>query len=65
MTDLRRKKNSGWTDALTPEEYAEIVDIDARCAAIDDERKELTNRRSRIQQRACQRALSRKRREMA
>ena len=62
MTDLRRKRNSGWTDALTPEEYAEIIEIDARCAALDDERKDLTRQRSLIQQRANQRVLSRSRR---
>lgn len=65
MTDLRRKRDPSWVFGLTPEEATEIAKIDARAAAIDEERRQLTNRRCRIQQRANQRVLNRKRREVA
>jgi hypothetical protein len=60
MSDLRRNKN--WAFGLTPEEAAEVIEIDARCAALDGERRELTARRNRFIQRASQRLLSKRRR---
>jgi hypothetical protein len=63
MTDLRR--NGNWVFGLTEEEAIEVEEIDARCAALDAERRELTHRRSRLQQRANQRLLSKRRREQA
>jgi hypothetical protein len=50
---------------LTPEEHLEISAIDARCAELDLERKDLTRKRMLIQQRGNQRALYRARKETA
>lgn len=60
MTDLRRRISPLWRHSATPEELTELQRLDSMLELLNDQRRDLVNRRRRLANRLANRTLGRR-----